>query len=66
MISSRAQALLHIGVGFLALLLPALTWWQHISLAGLGVIGCTLLLPGLPGHPLIRDSDPRLPASALC
>jgi uncharacterized protein (TIGR00297 family) len=66
MISPRVQALVHIGVGFLALLLPVLTWWQHVSLAGLGVVGCALLLPGLPGHPLVRDSDPRLPTSALC
>jgi uncharacterized protein (TIGR00297 family) len=66
MISPRVQALLHIGVGFAALLLPMLTWWQHVSLAGLAVVGCALLLPGLPGHPLVRDSDPRLPTSALC
>jgi uncharacterized protein (TIGR00297 family) len=66
MISPRVQAFIHIGVGFLALLLPTLTWWQHLSLGGLGVVACALLLPGLPGHPLVRDSDPRLPASALC
>lgn len=66
MISPRVQALLHIGVGFAALLLPTLTWWQHLSLAGLAVVACALLLPGLPGHPLVRDSDPRLPTSALC
>jgi uncharacterized protein (TIGR00297 family) len=66
MISPRVQALLHIGVGFAALLLPTLTWWQHVSLAGLAVVACALLLPGLPGHPLVRESDPRLPTSALC
>jgi uncharacterized protein (TIGR00297 family) len=66
MISPRVQALLHIGLGFLALLLPELTWWQNLSLAGLGVVGCAMLLPGLPGHPLVRGSDPRMPTSALC
>jgi uncharacterized protein (TIGR00297 family) len=66
MISPRVQALLHVGVGFAALLLPTLTWWQHVSLAGLAVVACALLLPGLPGYPLVRDSDPRLPTSALC
>lgn len=66
MIPPRVQALVHIGVGFAALLLPVLTWWQHVSLAGLAVVGCALLLPGLPGHPLVRDSDPRVPTSALC
>jgi uncharacterized protein (TIGR00297 family) len=66
MFSPRVQALLHIGLGFAALLLPLLTWWQHVSLAGLGVIACAMLLPGLPGHPLVRGSDPRLPTSALC
>ena len=43
MFPPRVQALVHIGVGFAA-----------------------LLLPGLPGHPLVRDSDPRVPTSALC
>jgi uncharacterized protein (TIGR00297 family) len=66
MFPPRVQALLHIGLGFLALLLPALTWWQHVSLAGLAVVGCAMLLPGLPGYPLVRGSDPRLPTSALC
>jgi uncharacterized protein (TIGR00297 family) len=66
MISPRVQALVHIGLGFLALLLPALTWWQHVSLAGLAVVACAMLLPGLPGYPLVRGSDPRLPTSALC
>ena len=66
MFPPRVQALLHIGLGFAALLLPLLTYWQNVSLAGLGVIACAMLLPGLPGHPLVRGSDPRLPTSALC
>jgi uncharacterized protein (TIGR00297 family) len=65
-ISQRVQTFIHIGLGFAALLLPVLTWWQHVSLAGLSVVACALLLPGLPGYPLVRGSDPRLPTSALC
>jgi uncharacterized protein (TIGR00297 family) len=65
-ISERVQKLLHIGLGFAALLLPLMTWWQNVSLAGLAVVACAMLLPGLPGHALARGNDPRLPSAALC
>ncbi len=65
-ISERVQKLLHIGLGLTALLLPLLTWWQNVSLAGLAVVACAMLLPGLPGHALARGNDPRLPSAALC
>jgi uncharacterized protein (TIGR00297 family) len=65
-ISERTTKFVHIGLGFAALLLPVMTWWQNVSVAGLAVVACAMLLPGLPGHALARGNDPRLPSSALC
>lgn len=57
---------LHILAGLLALLLPFANWWTQVALAGAAALLTSLVLPGLPGHRLVRGSDPRLPASSLC
>jgi uncharacterized protein (TIGR00297 family) len=64
-ISVRLRKLVHASLALGVLLLPAFTWWQSVSLGGLAVVVCALMLPGLPGHALTRGHDPRLPAAVM-
>jgi uncharacterized protein (TIGR00297 family) len=60
-----AWTLIHIGAGLAALLLPLSGWGTNVALAACATLLTALLLPGLPGHRLVRGADARLPASAL-
>jgi uncharacterized protein (TIGR00297 family) len=59
------RKLVHASIVLGVLLLPLFTWWQSLSLGGLALVGCALVLPGRPGHALIRGSDPRLPSAVM-
>jgi len=64
-ISVRLRKLVHLGLGLGALALPFLTWWQSVTLAGLAVVACALMLPGMPANRLVPGRDPRLPGAVM-
>ncbi len=64
-ISPQLRKSVHIGLAAGALLLPYVSWWQSISLGAIAVTLSVLLLPGLPGHALLRQQEPRLASSIL-
>ena len=65
MISVRLRKLVHLGLGLGALALPFLTWWQSVTLAGLAVVACALMLPGMPAARLAPGNDRRLPSAVM-
>jgi uncharacterized protein (TIGR00297 family) len=64
-ITVRLRKLVHLALGLGALALPFLTWWQSVTLAGLAVVGCTLMLPGMPARRLAQGHDPQLPGAVM-
>jgi uncharacterized protein (TIGR00297 family) len=64
-ISVRLRKLVHLGLGLGALALPFLTWWQSVTLAGLAVVACALMLPGMPASRLAPGQDTRLPSAVM-
>ncbi len=65
MISVRLRKLVHLSLGLSALALPFLTWWQGVTLAGLAVVACALMLPGMPAARLAPGNDRRLPSAVM-
>jgi uncharacterized protein (TIGR00297 family) len=64
-ISVRLRKIVHLGLGLGALALPFFTWWQSVTLAGLGVVACAFMLPGMPARRLVRAFDQRLPGAVM-
>jgi uncharacterized protein (TIGR00297 family) len=64
-ISVRLRKLVHLGLGLGALALPFLTWWQSVMLAGLAVVACALMLPGMPASRLAPGRDTRLSSAVM-